>query len=168
MASPCGPNPRCGPSTRTSRMQRHTHQRGQALILVALGGAFLFGLVALALDGGIAESDRRFLQSVGDGAALAGAQRLGPSPTVLQQQEARQVAVLYASSTLSGGNTNPSLPAGGTGLAFEVRASPPDPGTAVFEPDSAHSLYLETPYSPPGGTCPHDQVLVRVSHRHSS
>lgn len=145
-------------------MKGLSNQRGQALILVALGGAFLFGLVALALDGGIAESDRRFLQSVGDGAALAGAQRLGPSPTVLQQQEARQVAVLYASSTLSGGNTNPSLPAGCTGLAFEFGASTHDPGTALCDPDSAHSLYVETPYCPPGGTCRNDQVLVRLSH----
>src|SRR5258708_8146324 len=164
-ASRCGPSPRCVPSTRTGiGMKGLSNQRGQALILVALGGAFLFGLVALALDGGIAESDRRFLQSVGDGAALAGAQRLGPSPTVLQQQEARQVAVLSASSTLSGVKTNPSLPAGCTGLAFEFGGHTNDPGTALCDPDSAHSLYVETPYCPPGGTCRNDQVLVRLSH----
>jgi len=147
--------------------QRRSQQRGQALVLIALGSAALFGLAALAVDGGIAEADRRFLQAVGDGAALAGAQHLNASPTAVEQQEARQAAVLYATSTLSGGNTNPGLPAGCTGQASDFGTATHTPGTAACDPDSAHALYVETPYCP-GGSCHNDQVLVRLFHFNQS
>jgi len=114
--------------------QRRSQQRGQALVLIALGSAALFGLAALAVDGGIAEADRRFLQAVGDGAALAGAQHLNASPTAVEQQEARQAAVLYATSTLSGGNTNPGLPAGCTGQASDFGTATHTPGTRCLRP----------------------------------
>ncbi len=53
----------------------HSHQaeRGQALILIVLSIVGMIGLVALAIDGGNAFSNRRSAQNAADSAALAGA-----------------------------------------------------------------------------------------------
>jgi len=51
-------------------------QKGQALILIALGIIGLVGITALAIDGGNAFSQRRHAQNAADTAALAGAQEL--------------------------------------------------------------------------------------------
>jgi hypothetical protein len=48
-------------------------ERGQALILIAVGIAVLLGMTALAIDGGNAFADRRHAQNAADNAALAGA-----------------------------------------------------------------------------------------------
>jgi hypothetical protein len=48
-------------------------QKGQALILIALGIVGLVGITALAIDGGNAFSERRRAQNAADTAALAGA-----------------------------------------------------------------------------------------------
>jgi len=47
-------------------------ERGQALVLVALGIVVLLGFVALAVDGGMVYSDRRHAQNAADAASLAG------------------------------------------------------------------------------------------------
>jgi len=49
----------------------HTHDRGQALILIVFGMVGLIGAAALALDGGSAYSDRRHAQNAADTAVLA-------------------------------------------------------------------------------------------------
>jgi hypothetical protein len=141
---------------------KRRRQSGQALVLFALAAVFIIGIAGLAIEGGVAEADRRFLQAVSDGAALAGAEHLNSNPTATQQRDARQAAVLYAIAGLTGGNPNPSLPAGCTGSADVP--PPPDgpthtPGSAACDPDSQHSLYFETPYA--GSK---DQILVRVDH----
>lgn len=48
-------------------------ERGQALILIALGAIGLFGIVGLAIDASAKYSDRRHAQNAADTAALAGA-----------------------------------------------------------------------------------------------
>ena len=48
-------------------------ERGQALVLIALGAIALFGIAGLAIDGSIKFSDRRHAQNAADAAALAGA-----------------------------------------------------------------------------------------------
>jgi hypothetical protein len=48
-------------------------ERGQALIVIALAAIGLFGIAALAIDGGVKFSDRRHAQNAADTAALAGA-----------------------------------------------------------------------------------------------
>ncbi len=55
-------------------------QKGQILILSALGMAALMGFVALAIDVGLYYEDRRHLQNTADAAALAGAAELPDSP----------------------------------------------------------------------------------------
>jgi hypothetical protein len=51
-------------------------ERGQALILIALGMAALLALTALAIDGGMAFAERRSSQNAVDNAALAAAYKL--------------------------------------------------------------------------------------------
>jgi Flp pilus assembly protein TadG len=51
-------------------------ERGQALILIALGIAALLALTALAVDGGMAYAERRSSQNAVDNAALAAAYRI--------------------------------------------------------------------------------------------
>jgi len=52
------------------------HQRGQALVLVALGMVAICGMVALAVDAGQLYFSRRLMQNAVDAGALAGAQEL--------------------------------------------------------------------------------------------
>jgi len=49
------------------------HERGQALIMIALSAVVIFGFAALAIDGSLKFSDRRHAQNAADAAALAGA-----------------------------------------------------------------------------------------------
>jgi Flp pilus assembly protein TadG len=54
-------------------MKTGTHERGQALILIVFALIVLFGITGLAVDGGMAYSDRRTAQNAADNAALAAA-----------------------------------------------------------------------------------------------
>jgi hypothetical protein len=54
-------------------MVRHDPQKGQAMVIFMVSLVVLLGFVALAVDGGMVYSDRRFDQSAADNAALAGA-----------------------------------------------------------------------------------------------
>ena len=47
-------------------------ERGQAIVLVALGFVVLLGFAALAVDGSLVYADRRFAQNAADAASLAG------------------------------------------------------------------------------------------------
>ncbi len=57
-------------------MKTQSHERGQALILIVFAMFGLFGLTGLAVDGGMAYSDRRNAQNAADSAALTGALEL--------------------------------------------------------------------------------------------
>jgi hypothetical protein len=48
------------------------NEKGQALVLMALAFVVMLGFVALAIDGGMIYSDRRFAQNAADAASLAG------------------------------------------------------------------------------------------------
>jgi hypothetical protein len=52
-------------------MNAHSTERGQVLILIAIGIVGIIGLVALAVDGGNAFADRRAAQNAADSAAYA-------------------------------------------------------------------------------------------------
>src|SRR5512142_2991857 len=54
-------------------MVTNSHERGQALILIVFAIVALVGMTGLAVDGGMAYSDRRNAQNAADGAALAAA-----------------------------------------------------------------------------------------------
>ena len=50
-------------------------QRGQTPVIFALAAVALIGLASIALDQGLAMSDRRNLQATADGASLAGSRQ---------------------------------------------------------------------------------------------
>lgn len=56
-------------------------ERGQFLIIFALGLVVVLGFTALAIDAGLLYEDRRHLQNTADAAALAGAAELPGDPT---------------------------------------------------------------------------------------
>lgn len=51
---------------------KHDTENGQAIVLIVLAMISLLGITALAIDGGMAYSDRRQVQNAADAAALAG------------------------------------------------------------------------------------------------
>lgn len=55
-------------------MQKNTHpsERGQAIVFLVIGLVVFLGFVGLAIDGGMAYSDRRYAQNSSDAASLAG------------------------------------------------------------------------------------------------
>lgn len=57
-------------------MKTKPQERGQALIIIVFAMLGLFGITALAVDGGMAYSDRRAAQNAADSAALTGALEL--------------------------------------------------------------------------------------------
>lgn len=54
-------------------VQQRQSEKGQALVLIALGLLALFGFAALAIDGGRVYADRRNMQNASDSSSLAGA-----------------------------------------------------------------------------------------------
>ena len=100
-------------------------ERGQVLVLVAL---LLVGLVAVAglvTDGAVVFTQRRDLQNIADGAALAGAMQIdedayrssGGASVVLDQGAAYQAAVTYLQGE---GDSNYSVRASTTGVDVQV------------------------------------------------
>ena len=53
-------------------IKKRQHERGQALVIIVAAMIGLIGMVGLAVDGGMAFSDRRHAQNAADTAALAG------------------------------------------------------------------------------------------------
>ena len=54
------------------KARKLSSERGQAIVLVALGFVVLLGFAALAVDGSMVYADRRFAQNAADAASLAG------------------------------------------------------------------------------------------------
>jgi Flp pilus assembly protein TadG len=75
------------------------------VVIFALLSAIVFGMAAMALDLGVAQADRRDLQSDADAASLAGARSL--SATTNQPDTGNYVALQYAAK-----NTGQSMPSG--------------------------------------------------------
>jgi hypothetical protein len=134
--------------------QQLRKQRGQALIIFALGLTFLIGIAGIAIEGGLLEGDRRFDQAISDGAALAGAHHLSASPTAAQVTAAKKAAVDYVVAGLNGGTAPLSCDASGLYAAGGTLSTQCDP-TPV------HTVSFTTPY--PDASHP-DQILVHVGH----
>lgn len=119
----------------------HARESGQIVVIMALLAIALFGIAALAIDGGIAAADRRDLQSYTDLSGLAGVQEYsnGGSST-----DAHYVAILYMqrslhASALPAGCSSTACPAGaytfGNGYAVTVS----DPGGQSLDVSASHS-----------------------------
>ncbi len=89
--------------TRTVKSLRH--ERGAALIQVALSLAVLLGMGALAVDLGMLYTKRTGLQRTADAAALAGASAFIDFPVTMAEVPARQRALEYALA-----HSNPRTP----------------------------------------------------------
>jgi len=55
-----------------NQFNQRSSEKGQVLVLVVLGFVVLLGFVALAIDGSMVYSDRRFAQNASDASSLAG------------------------------------------------------------------------------------------------
>lgn len=75
--------------------------RGQVLVIFALGCVALFGILALAIDGGRILMDQRAIQNATDGAALLAASDLGPGASSQQQGWAEDDAVYAIEKSLN-------------------------------------------------------------------
>ncbi len=53
-------------------MKHRNNEKGQSLIILAVAFVILLGFVALAIDGGMVYSDRRYAQNAADASSLAG------------------------------------------------------------------------------------------------
>ena len=127
--------------------RRGWDQKGQAMIIFALAATLIVGIAGLAIEGGLLEGDRRFDQSISDGAALAGAHKLPSDPSGAIQRAAN-----YAVAGLNGGQ----LPAGCTPSASNnVEAAL----SSACDPSGGHSLLIQTPYNGQSR-----QILVRLRH----
>jgi hypothetical protein len=80
-------------------MTPRTHERGQALILIALAAVGLFAFSALAIDGSRVFSDRRQAQNAADTAALAAAlSRIRADPPETADAAGRDAGLARAAS----------------------------------------------------------------------
>lgn len=92
-------------SQRRRGQQPRAGEAGQALVLVAVLLLGLVAVVGLATDGGLVFAQRRDLQNLADGAALAGAMQIdegayrGGGTVALEQTAARQAAETYLAGT---------------------------------------------------------------------
>lgn len=82
-------------------MKIRKSSRGQVMLIFACAAVALFGVAGLAIDGGRALMDQRTLQNAVDGAALAGANDLGPGTDAQSQANALDDVVYSLEQTLS-------------------------------------------------------------------
>jgi Putative Flp pilus-assembly TadE/G-like len=75
------------------RRPKHGASRGQVLVIFAISSVALFGILALAFDGGRVLMEQRNLQNAADGAALTGALEIGPGTSPVQSHLGKDDAV---------------------------------------------------------------------------
>ena len=122
-----------------SRQLRHivNAQGGQTLVIAALMAIVLFGLAAVAVDGGIAQAERRDVQAAVDQASLAGTRQYAINPGDVKA--AHFVALQFVTTSLKQampGSCTSALDSGCSGTTFTV-------GTYTFTfTDGANSMDL--------------------------
>jgi Flp pilus assembly protein TadG len=111
-----------------------TSEKGQILVLLAIGMVGLLAFTALAIDGGMVLFDRRSAQNAADAAALAGAFKLANNDKATID-EIKDLAQLRAKDNGYENGTN--------GTTINV-VYPFDPGsrTVSGDPSSAHYVYV--------------------------
>ncbi|HZW03054.1 MAG TPA: Tad domain-containing protein, partial [Anaerolineaceae bacterium] len=130
-------------------MNPHRSERGQILILFVLGLIGLMALTALAIDGSMVYSDRRFDQTVADSAALAGATAASDTVNGLSNQlfscsdtgviNAMNLAIYAAVDRAAANGFNGS--GGGPALAMQDLST--QHGVYVTCNDAANPKHLE-------------------------
>src|SRR5438067_9609827 len=83
------------------RRRSRRASRGQVLVIFAVAAIALFGILALAFDGGRILMEQRSLQNAADGAALTGALDIGPGTSSSQSRIAKDNTVYAIEKALS-------------------------------------------------------------------
>lgn len=128
-----------------TRSLRRNRQQGQAIVLIALLLAVLFGMLGLAIDAGRAYVDRRQLQNAVDAAALGAGDNYENFQSV-SSAENWAVNMFAKNLGLSGGSTNPC---GGNCLqgtwpdySFQIQVTPSNFNGNFFVGTATHNLPL--------------------------
>jgi Flp pilus assembly protein TadG len=143
--------------------------RGQVLIIFALSAVAMFGVAALAIDGGRMLMDQRALQNAIDGGALDGALNLGPAAGTTQSANGQDDAVndieqdlgISFSSNYSGYGPH-RLNGGCSGAACQP---PYTAGTITWWDNSTtYKLTVTTPYDYNGSE---NEAYIHIHIEHS-
>lgn len=130
--------------------------RGQMLVIFALSAVALFGVVALAFDGGRVLMEQRNLQNAADGAALTGSLEIGPGTSTIQSHLAKDETVYAVEKALNisfSNNYNTTqqhyLNAGSGTNCGAVACNPPysDACCAWVDSTGDYTLTITTPYN---------------------
>jgi Flp pilus assembly protein TadG len=130
--------------------------RGQMLVIFAISAVALFGILALAFDGGRVLMEQRNLQNAADGAALTGALDIGPGTSMAQSKIAKDntVYAIEQALAISFSNNYTStqqhyLNAGAGSNCAPNACSPPYTDGCCTWNDStgAYTLTITTPYN---------------------
>jgi hypothetical protein len=130
--------------------------RGQILVIFAVAAVALFGILALAFDGGRVFMEQRNLQNAADGAALTGSIDIGPGTSTIQSHIGKDNAVYAIEKALGISFSNNYttlqehyLNAGAGSNCGGVACNPPYSDACCTWNDStnAYTLTVTTPYN---------------------
>jgi|SRR5437868_2496537 len=137
------------------RRRSRRASRGQVLVIFAVAAIALFGILALAFDGGRVLMEQRNLQNAADGAALTGALDIGPGTSSSQSHIAKDNTVYAIEKALgisfSNNYTNTQqhyLNAGSGSNCAPNACSPYNDGCCTWDDTTgAYTLTITTPYN---------------------
>ncbi len=116
--------------------KQRTSESGQALVLMALAMVVLLGFAALAIDGSMVYSDRRFTQSAADASSLAGG--------AVAAQKLEDLGVSYSTWTANPPNCSGNVATAATaGRAAAVKRAK-DNDFAAFDQDDSDGMGVHT------------------------
>jgi hypothetical protein len=166
-------------------IQMRRRSRGQVLVIFAVASVAIFGIAALAVDGGRILMQQRALQNALDGAVLSGALDLGPGASSDQSGTGEDDAI-YAVETALGIDfsnnysvghhltTNPCHGIGCNGTDTSP-VGPYNPVNAVLNPcclnwvdrSGNYTLNVRTPYTYAGTTEPESYMEMDLTQKFS-
>jgi len=163
---------------------RRRLERGQVLVIFAVASVAIFGIVALAIDGGRILMDQRTLQNALDGAGLTGALDIGPGASVDQsgtgEDDAiyaleRSLGIDFSNNYSSGHHLTTNLCHGiGCNGTDTFPAGPFNPTTAAVSPcclnwvdrSGIYTLTVRTPYNYAGTVEPESYILMTLTQKY--
>ncbi len=161
---------------------RRRLERGQVLVIFAVASVAIFGIVALAIDGGRILMEQRTLQNALDGAGLTGALDIGPGAGS-DQSGTGEDDVIYAlerslsidfSNNYTVGHHLTTNPCSGIGCnSSTTPRGPYNPTNAAVSPcclnwvdrSGVYTLTVRTPYNYAGTVEPESYILITLTQR---
>jgi hypothetical protein len=162
---------------------RRRLERGQVLVIFAVASVAIFGIVALAVDGGRILMDQRTLQNAIDGAALTGALDIGPGAGADQTGTGEDDAIhalerslgIDFSNNYSVGHHLTTNPCSGIGCnSSTTPRGPYNPINAGASPcclnwvdtSGVYTLTVRTPYNYSGTVEPESYILMTLTQKY--